>query len=93
VNSLLGLPSPEGDGGSSRAGGFRHDQPQLPLARDVQHAVVVLDHVAKGLQIPLDEGGYDFALEAAVFTLLDDPLADDDFIKIRWLIRLPPGCA
>ena len=41
---------------SSPAGGFRHDQPQLPLAGDVQDAVVVFDHIAQGLQVPFDEG-------------------------------------
>ena len=45
----------------------------------MQDAVVVLDHMAQGLQVALDEAGDDLAFEAAVLTLLDDPLADDEF--------------
>jgi hypothetical protein len=52
----------------------------LPLAGDVQHAAVILDHIANGLQVALEEAGHDLALEAAVFALLDDPLADDELL-------------
>jgi chromate transporter len=38
-----------------------------------------LDHIAQGFQVALDEAGDDLAFEAAVFALLDDPLADDEF--------------
>jgi hypothetical protein len=65
--------------GSDLSGPFRHRQLQLLLARDMQHAVIVLDHIANGLQVALDEAGDDLALEAAVFALLDDPLPDDEF--------------
>ena len=77
-NPLLSLRSLERDD-LSGPGRFRHGQPQLPLAGDVQHAVVVFDHVAQGLQVALDEAGDDLAFEAAVLALLDDPLADDEF--------------
>jgi hypothetical protein len=56
-----------------------HGQQQLPLAGDVQHAAVILDHVADGLQVALEEAGHDLALEAAILALFDDPLADDEF--------------
>ena len=39
----------------------------------------VLDHVAHGLVVALDKAGHNFALKAAVFTLFDDSLADDEF--------------
>jgi hypothetical protein len=51
----------------------------LPLAGDVQHAAVIPDHVADGLQVALEEAGHDLALEAAILALFDDPLADDEF--------------
>ena len=41
----------------------------------MQYAVVVLDHIAQGFHVALDEAGDDLAFEAAVFVLLDDPLA------------------
>ena len=63
----------------SGPGGLRHGLRQLPLVGDVQHAVVVLDHLAQGLQVALDEAGDDLALEAAILALIDDPLADDEF--------------
>ena len=66
--------------GSDLSGPFRHRRLQLLLARDMQHAVIVLDHIANGLQVALDEAGDDLALEAAVFALLDDPLADDELL-------------
>ena len=57
---------------------FRHRQLQLPLARNVQDALIVLDHIAHGLVVALDEAGDDLALEAAVLALFNDPLADDE---------------
>src|ERR1700733_13152855 len=41
--------------GSDLSGPFRHRQLQLLLARDMQHAVIVLDHIANGLQVALDQ--------------------------------------
>jgi hypothetical protein len=61
--------------------GFRYREAQLPLVRDVQHPVVVLDH------------GHNLALEAAVFTLLMTRWPTMNFIRICSLIRLSPGRA
>ena len=53
ASPLLSLRSLERDD-LSGPGRFRHGQPQLTLAGDGQHAVVVFDHVAQGLQVALD---------------------------------------
>jgi hypothetical protein len=59
----------------------------------VQYAVVVLDHIAQGFHVALDEAGDDLAFEAAVFTLLTTRWPTMNFIRIRSLISVPPDRA
>jgi hypothetical protein len=48
-----------------RSGAVWASSLQLPFACNEQHAVVVLDEVAHGFMVSLDEAGDDLALEAA----------------------------
>src|SRR4029077_4449484 len=67
-----------------------HRQTQLRLPSTVQHPIIVLDHVAHGLVVALDKAGHNFALKAAVLTLFDDSLADDEFQQDSLFAHVTP---